>query len=275
MKLKKITSLTSKFFAVIFALIFSIPLYVVLVNAFKPYADIVQSPLSLPFHFTMNSFINAFKTSDITRLYINSITITFFSVVFLILFGSMAAFVLSRRKGKIYSPVYFLLLSGMMIPVQVILIPSIKTLKFFGLLHTFPGLIFFNVAVYMGITFFLYVEFFKTLPQSIEESAIIDGASKFTIYSRIMFPLMKPCTATVIIFSGMWIWNDFLPPLYMLNEKSGSTITTGIYRSIGQYATNWDIVFSVSLLASIPIVILYIILQKQFMNGLISGAVKG
>jgi len=275
MKKPKIVNTISKCLAVLFSLVYSIPLYIGIVNAFKPYSDIVQHPLALPFNFTIDAFINAWKESHIEKLYLNTIIITFFSVVLLIFLGSMAAFVLSRRNGRVYFVIYILLISGMMVPTQVILIPSILVLKNYNLLHTFPGLILFNTAAYMGITFFLYVEFFKTLPKSIEESALIDGANKFTIYSKIMFPLLKPCTATVLIFTGMWIWNDFLPPLYMLNERSGSTITTGIYRAIGTKTTNWDIVFATTLLATVPMVILYILLQKQFMSGLAAGAIKG
>ena len=275
MRTNKVKLCIGGFLAVVFALVYSIPLYVMLVNAFKPYADIVQKPLSLPLHFTINAFVTAYRESDIARLYLNTAVITVSSLAVLVLFSSMAAYILSRRRGLVYSIVYLFLLLGLMVPVQVILIPSIQTLKFFRLLHTFGGLILFNAAVYMGMSFFLYVEFFKTLPQSIEESAIVDGASRFTIYSRIMLPLLKPCTATVLIFNGMWIWNDFLPPLYILNEKTGSTITTGIYRAIGTKMTNWDTVFAVSLMATVPVLLLYILLQDQFVKGLAAGAIKG
>lgn len=268
-------SIISKAAAAVVTVLFSIPLYVTVVNAFKGYDEIVKSPLALPKALSLDNFIKTWQSVKIPLLYKNSIIITGCSLIVLIFVASMAAYILARKKSKLFSAMHIFFMMGLMIPVQVILIPSIKTLQAYHLLKTMPGMIFFNCAVYFSISYFLYFNFFKTLPMAIEESAMIDGASKFMIYRKILFPLLKPCTSTVMIFSGMWIWNDFLPPLYILDAKTGSTITTGIYRAIGQYTTSWDTVFSAVILASLPIVILYFCMQKQFQKGLAAGAVKG
>ena len=275
MKRRKKVSVISRIAAVALTVIFALPLYIAVVNAFKPYEDIIMKPLAPPASFTLQNFVTAWNSAGIPRLYLNSILITGCSLVLLILVASMAAYIVARNKTRFYNGIYVFFLMGLMIPVQMILIPSIKTLSFFHLLRTMPGMILFNCAVYFSVSFFLYVEFFKTLPTSLEESAKIDGASRFVIFRSILLPLLKPCTSTVIIFSGMWIWNDFLPPLYILDARNGSTITTGIYRAIGQYTTNWDIVFGAVMWASVPIVILYLCMQKQFRHGMVAGAIKG
>lgn len=275
MKKQKYLSVFSRIMAVLLTVVFSIPLYIAFVNAFKPYDEIIMNPLSLPFSFTLENFVNAWKSAEIPRLYLNSVIITGSSLVILILVSSMAAYIVARKKTKLFNCIYVFFLMGLMIPVQMILIPSMKTLSFFHLLRTLPGMILFNCAVYFSVSFFLYAEFFKTLPLSLEEAAQIDGASRFTIFRTILLPLLKPCTSTVLIFTGMWLWNDFLPPLYILDAKTGSTITTGIYRAIGQYTTSWDMVFGAVMWASVPIVILYLIMQKQFRHGMVAGALKG
>lgn len=272
---KKWTHIISKCILAIIVVIYAIPLYIAVINSVKPYSEIARSPLSLPKEFTLQNFADTWVNADIPRLYMNSIIITGSSLLLLIFTASMAAYILSRKRGKKFVLIQSFFLLGLMVPVQMILIPSIKTLQIFHLFQTLPGMIFFNCAVYFSTAFFLYVEFFKTLPLEIEESARIDGAGKFTIYRSILFPLLKPCTSTVLIFSGMWIWNDFLPPLYLLEPELGSTITTGIYRAIGRYTTDWNIVFATVILASLPIIILYLCMQKRFEEGMVAGAVKG
>lgn len=265
----------SKISLVFIVAVYAIPLYIAVVNSVKSYDEILLNPLALPTKLYFENFTNIWIEANMPRLYFNSIVITGCSLALVVLITSMTAFVLSRKKGKRYIVIQSFFLLGLMIPVQMILIPSIKTMQFYGLFHTLAGMILFNGAVYFSTAFFLYYEFFKTLPLEIEESAKIDGAGRFTIYSRILFPLLKPCTSTVMIFTGMWMWNDFLPPMYLLNAERGSTITTGIYRSIGQYVTNWNLVFSAVILASLPIIIMYLLMQKQFVSGMAAGAVKG
>jgi raffinose/stachyose/melibiose transport system permease protein len=264
-----------KLFIVVFIIIYLVPLYVALVNAFKSYEDIVKSPLSLPRAFNLDNFRLAFERTNVLQLYSNSIIITLGSLAILIITSAMLAYVIARRNKKIYKFLFLFILAGMIVPQQMVLIPSIKTLKVLGLLHSLPGMLLFYGGTYMSLGFFLYVQFIKTIPISLEEAATIDGASQYRIFFKIIFPLLKPCTATVSIFLGMWIWNDFLPPMYILGSNNGRTITTGIYSAIGRFTTDWNIVFAFVILASLPIIITYLLMQKQFMRGLTAGSVKG
>ena len=258
-----------------FGLLYLVPLYVAIVNSFKPYAEVIKSPLSLPTNPTMDNFVEAFHSSKILSLYGTSILITFSSVAVLILISSAAAYVIIRRNTKLCKFLYGFALIGIMVPPVVTLVPSIKTLSWLGLMYKPAGLLMFYAGTYFSTTIFLYTGFINSIPVTLDESAYIDGASTFTIYFRIIFPLLRPCTATVIILMGMWIWNDFLNPMYILGSTAGRTITLGIYNSIGALTSRWNLVFANVILASFPIVVLYLSMQKQFMSGLTAGAVKG
>lgn len=271
----KIGNWIRKILILLFSLLYLAPLYIAVVNSVKPYPEIVKSPLSLPIAVTFQNFIDAFESSDMLALYQNSILITGLSVLLIILLTSMSAYIIARRKGKVYQALYVFSLAGIMIPPVVTLVPSIRTLSALHLLYTMPGLLLFYGGTYFSTTIFIYVGFIKTLPISLDESAYIDGANPFTTFFKIIFPLVKPCTATAVIFLGMWIWNDFLNPMYILGFRGGKTITTGIYNAIGAYTSMWNLVFANVMLASLPIILLYLSMQKTFMKGLTAGAVKG
>lgn len=256
------------------ALAYILPLYVALVNAFKNLEQIVKTPLNLPRPVIFDNFPRALKEAQIPLLYKNSIVITLLSLLVLVTVCSMMGYVFARRKNRVSALLFALVLSGLMIPVQTILIPSMKTLAIYKLLGHMSGLIMFYAGAYMSIGTFLFTEFIKTIPRSLDESASIDGASQFRTFFQIIFPLLKPCTTTVVIFQGMWIWNEFLPPLYILGSSRGKTITIGIYQAIGLYTTDWTLVFPCVILASLPIVAVYLTLQKQFQSGIISGSIK-
>ncbi len=259
----------------LFSLIYLIPLYIAVANAFKGYWDVIKSPLSLPENPTMDNFVEAFHSSNILSLYGNSILITFSSVALLVLVSSTAAYIIIRRKNKLCKFLYGFALIGIMVPPVVTLVPSIKTLSMLGLMYTPWGLLMFYGGAYFSTTIFLYTGFINSIPATLDESAYIDGANTITIFFRIIFPLLKPCTATAVILMGMWIWNDFLNPMYILGTTAGKTITLGIYNSIGALTSKWNLVFANVILASFPIVVLYLCMQKQFMTGLTAGAVKG
>ncbi len=259
----------------ILALVYLTPLYITITDAFKTNTEIITRPLALPGSLSLDNFAAAMKRANILDLYKNSLLITVTSVAILLLLTSMAAFVLARRDSRLYRFLYVFSLLGIMVPPVVALVPSLLTLKTLGLLHTYPGLFFFYTGTFFSIGTFLYVGFIRTIPYSLDESALIDGAGQFTIFFKIIFPLVKPCTASTSIFIGMWIWNDFLNPLYILGSNTARTITTGIYSAIGRYTTLWNLVFASVILASLPIVIFYLSMQRMFIRGLTSGAVKG
>lgn len=272
---RRISRIVGKVVLVLLALFYLTPLYVTIVDAFKSNTEIITRPLALPKSLSLDNFAAAMKRANILDLYKNSLLITVTSVGLLLLTTSMAAFVLARRESKLYRFLYVFSLLGIMVPPVVALVPSLLTLKMLRLLHTYLGLFFFYGGTFFSIGTFLYVGFIRTIPYSLDESALIDGAGPFTIFFRVIFPLVKPCTASTSIFVGMWIWNDFLNPLYILGSNTSRTITTGIYSAIGRYTTLWNLVFASVILASLPIVLFYLSMQRMFIRGLTSGAIKG
>jgi raffinose/stachyose/melibiose transport system permease protein len=260
------------------SLVLLVPFYIALVNAFKTREDILSSPFSLPFgRLTFDNFQRSAVTPsfNIFKAYGNSILITTISVVLLILICSMMSFVFARVKNRFLSVSYLLLLSGLMIPPQVILIPLVKVLAKLGLMFTPQGLILYNIGFYVPFTVFMYVGFIRSLSRELDESAKIDGASQLVIFWRIIFPLLRPATASAIIFLCLWIWNDFINPVIILGSTKGYTVTTGIFRAVGQYSTNWEDIFALVVMASTPIFILYLFMQRQFIAGLTEGSIKG
>jgi raffinose/stachyose/melibiose transport system permease protein len=257
--------------------LFSVPLYVVVANAFKPGADIAPSPASLPIPPTLDNLTAVTTRSD--HLFwvslTNSLLVTSLSVAVLVVLSAMLGHYLARTTSRWGRVATLVLLSGLMIPPQVILLPITQVLNTFHLMATVQGLVLFNVGYYVPFGVFVFAGFVRTVPIELEQAAAIDGAGWFTTFWRIVFPLLRPASASVLIFLGVWIWNDFIDPLIILGPSQGTTITTGIYRSIGQYQADLGSVFALMFLATLPVLIFYLALQKQFVKGLTGGATKG
>jgi raffinose/stachyose/melibiose transport system permease protein len=258
-------------------LLFVAPIYLTIVNAFKTQSQILESPAALPIPPTLGNLSTALARPDgLIQLGLqNSLIDVVFSVALLIPLASAFSFYISRRKTKARAAVLALLAAGLMIPPQVILLPTIQILTFFGLDHSYPGLILSNLGGgYLSFAVFVYVGFMRAVPNEIIEAARLDGASGLRIWWGIVMPLVRPATATVAIFSSLWIWNDFLNPLFILGPLQGQTITTGLYLTIGQYSVDYGQLFGIMFLAAIVPVVGYLFVQKQFIAGLTSGSSK-
>lgn len=265
------------FTALLVSAVFFVPLYFVLANVFKPGGDIVAHPASLPWPPTLDNVTKVLTRPD--RLFwaslTNSIVVTVLSVLVLTVLSATLGHYLARTRSVWARAAMLLLLCGLMIPPQVILMPITRVLGFFHLMTTVQGLVLFNVGYYVPFGVFVFSGFIRTIPVELEEAAAIDGARRGQIFWQVVFPLLRPATASVLIFLGVWIWNDFLNPLIILGPSQGTTITTGIYRSIGQYQADFGTVFALMFLATLPVLIFYLALQKHFVKGLTGGATKG
>jgi raffinose/stachyose/melibiose transport system permease protein len=263
--------------ALLVAALFFVPLYMALVNVFKPGHLIAPSPASLPIPPTLANIKAVLGRPD--QLFwvslTNSLIVTSLSIGILTVLSAMLGHYLARTNNRWNRWLTLLLLCGLMIPPQVILKPIVDVLRAVDLMSTLPGLILFNVGYYVPFGVFVFTGFIRSVPIELEESAAIDGASRAQIFWRIVFPLLRPATASVLIFLGVWIWNDFLNPLIILGPSRGTTITTGIYRSIGQYQQDFGALFAFMFLATLPVLVFFLLLQKQFVKGLTGGATKG
>jgi len=256
-------------------IILSFPLYLMLVISLKTEAEILKAPFAIPQAILLSNYLNAAKQMNLWTILPNSIIITVGALVCLLLFGSMAAYPIARMPSKFSGLLYLFFLSGLTMPFQSAMIPLYKVMKGFDLINTHHGMILLYTATTIAFTIFLYVGFMKTIPKELEEAAMIDGCNRFMSYRIIIFPLLKTITATAAIFDTMLIWNDFLKPLLFFSGTNKGTIITSVYAFQSQYDTQWGYLFASCMLASLPLLILYLTLQKYFVKGIAAGAIKG
>lgn len=257
---------------------FVLPIYIALVSAFKSQRQILANPLALPAPFTLDNLANALARPDhlVQSGLINSLAVTVLTLVIIIPLGSATSFWISERTGKLKGILLAVFALGLMVPPQVVLQPIIALLRMIGLQNSYPGLILSNVGGgYLSFAVFVYVGFLQTIPKEIIEAARVDGANDLRVWWTIVMPLIRPATATVAVFLGLWVWNDFLNPLFILGPLQGQTITTGIYQSLGTYSTDYGQLFGIMFLAAVIPVVGYLFTQREFIYGLMSGAAKG
>jgi raffinose/stachyose/melibiose transport system permease protein len=249
------------------------PFALVILNSFKTKYEIVDDPLSWPIEFSWDNFEQAMTKMKFFLSLTNSVIITVFSVGALILVSSMLAYYLQRSKGKFTKMTFLILVSSMIVPFQALMIPFMAQFAPFVEINNQAALIFFYIGFGVALSTFLYHGFISNIPLELDEAASIDGASDFTIFWKIIFPMLKPVTATVAIINALWIWNDFLLPVLVLTPET-VTLPLSTYHFYGSYETSYGQVMAGLLLAVLPIITFYLILQRQFISGISSGAVK-
>ena len=259
---------------ILLGLFFIVPIYLIFVNAFKENGDVMTSPLSVPLPPIFDSIISILKnkSNNVFAMYKNSIILLVCVVPLSVVINSMASYYLARSGTRFSKGLRFFFLAGLMVPYVIVFIPLALVVRFLKLSFGIPLLVLIFLSATVPFTTFMYTNFINTIPKELEEAAAIDGAGKFRTFWSIIFPLLKPCTATIIIFNGLGVWNDFQTPLLMGQVK---TITVGTYSAIGPYSADWGLVFGYLLFAVIPVIIAYLLLQKQFIAGLTGGATKG
>ncbi len=262
------------------------PFYLVLVNTFKSANSIVSNPVGLAgasFSQFAQNISNVVNNSNFSfwTAFGTSAVVTVLSLAFLILLGSMAAWVICRNKTKWSTAIYLTFIASMTIPFQVVMLPMISTFrdtgKFLGIsmLHSIPGIVFAYCGFGGAMTVFILTGFIKGIPIELEEAAAIDGCSPEGTFFRIIFPLLKPVMTTVTILNGMWIWNDYLLPSLMLGQNGKvKTLPVAVQAFVGSYVKQWDLILTAALLAMIPMIVIFIFAQKQIMGGMVEGAVK-
>ena len=252
------------------------PLYFTVISSFKETKQITKNFLSFPNPFTGDNF-QRLMNDGIGQYFFNSITISVIAILLILIFVPMAAFSIARNmsKRKAFAFMYIFLILGNFVPFQVIMIPITSMMSKFGL-SNIPGLIILYLAYSIPQTLFLYVGYIKTsVPEEIDEAAAIDGAGRVRMYFQIAFPLMKPMHATALIINALWIWNDFLLPLLILNKDSSYwTLPLFQYNYSGQYFNDFGPSFASYVVGIVVILIVYLVFQKNIISGMTNGAVK-
>ncbi|MDX6153653.1 carbohydrate ABC transporter permease [Marinococcus sp. PL1-022] len=257
---------------IVLGLLWLAPFYLMLVNAFKSKSEIFQGVLGLPASFRFENFIQAFDDLDFLQSLFNSIMITGLSILIIILFSSMAAYALSRNKSKLSTVILFTFVGAMLIPFQAVMIPLVSIFGQVNMLNA-GGLIFMYLGFGCSLAIFLYHGALNSIPQALDEAAIIDGANRFQLFWLVIFPLLKPITITVGILNVIWIWNDYLLPSLILSEET-ATIPLKMYFFFGEYTKQWPLALAGLTIAIIPVIIFYFFAQKQIIKGVSEGAVK-
>ena len=286
MKMRKSTAIIVSIIAILIAAYTLFPFLLVVINTARPNNSIVANPVSLEnasfatFAENLSKVINnsnfvfwnAFGTSAI---------ITIVSLVLLAVLGGMAAWVICRNKTKWSTAIYMTFIASMIIPFQVVMLPLISTFRDVGnfigisMLQSIPGIVFAYMGFGGAMTVFILTGFIKGIPYELEEAAAIDGCSPEGTFFRIIFPLLKPTVTTVTVLNGMWIWNDYLLPSLMLGQNGKvKTLPVAVQAFVGSYVKQWDLILTAALLAIIPMIVIFLIAQKQIINGMVEGAIK-
>jgi raffinose/stachyose/melibiose transport system permease protein len=260
---------------VLIALICLSPFYFLIVNALKPIREILIDPSAFPKSFYTTNFIESFKALNFPKALMNSLIITVATNVALVVISSMAAYQLVRNDSPFSKFLFLVFISAMVIPFQSIMIPMVKMASILHLVNSYYGVVFVYLGFGVSFTMFLFHGFIKSIPLDIEEAAVIDGCTPLGVFWKIVFPLLKPVIVTVIILNGLWIWNDFLLPFLIIPGENMRTIPLAINSFFSQYAKKWDLAMAGLLMAVIPVIILFLSLQKYVIEGIVSGSVKG
>lgn len=256
----------------------ALPLYLTIVIAFKQPSEMTNSIsgiLSLPKTWSLNNFREAMEITNFWNSLKNSLLITGLTVVLSIVVHSLMGYALGRNKAKskFYSFVYLFIVSGMFVPFAILMMPLAKQTAEMGLANWF-GVILLYVVFYMPMNVLLYSGYLVNIPMALEEAAKVDGASTWTTYWKILFPIMRPMHATVAVLTALAVWNDVMTPLVIMAGSGENTLPLAQLNFQSQFGTNYNLAFASYLLSLIPILIFYVICQKQILNGVVNGAVK-
>lgn len=256
-------------------MVFVIPFLFMILNSLKDKKSANKLSLSLPEVWHWENFREVFETRNyiILTAFKNSFILTAGAVFILIIVGSMAGYVIQRRRDKVTAVANILIMSGLMIPPAIL--PGIWVMQRLHIYKTLFGMILVETALNIPFTIMLYRGFMSSVPVELEEAGYIDGCKRFELYRKIIFPLLKPVTATVIILCSVGVFNDFTNPLYFLPGSKNTTVQLTLYSFMGQFSSSYHLLFANVLIITIPMLILFLIFNKKIVAGMTAGAVKG
>ncbi|MCI5110734.1 MAG: carbohydrate ABC transporter permease [Marivita sp.] len=261
---------------ILYTVIALFPVFVILINSFKERRSIFREPLALPDSesFSTIGYETVMKQGDFVLYFQNSMIVTVASLFFILLFGAMAAYALSeyRFRGNMLMGLYLAL--GIMIPIRIGTVAILEMMVATGLVNTLWALILVYTAQGLPLAVFILSEFMRQISDDLKNAGRIDGLSEYTIFFRLVLPLVRPAMATVAVFNMIPIWNDLWFPLILAPAEETKTLTLGSQVFIGQFVTDWNAVLSALSMAILPVLVLYVIFSRQLIRGLTSGAVK-
>lgn len=259
--------------AFLVSLVFVIPLWMMLLGSFKNAGEVLHLDLSFPARLEFQNYIHVIETGNILRGYLNSALVTAASVIFVLLCGSMTGILISRRKDKTAGGIYYFFLFGLTATTQMA--TTYAMMVKMHLTGTYIGVILVFTAMRLPFAIMTYSSFVTGVPREIDEAALIDGAGPIALIFNILMPILKPVTVTNLIIASIGIWNNFQIPLYLMSSSEKMTIPMTVFNFYGLYARDWNYVFAALTITMLPVVVLYLCLQKHIIGGMTAGAVKG
>lgn len=256
------------------ALFMLYPIFMMVLSGFKTTPEIFMSPFSLPERLNTENFQVIWNKTDVPRYFLNSVIVTLSSIILLLVTGTMAAYAIARYKFRGTLMVSLFFLSGLMLPIRLAIIPLFIQLKYLGLIDNLLGLIFIYTAMSLPATVFILTGFLRSLPKELEDSARMDGASELRIMIDIMVPLISPALVIAGIYSAVPIWNDFFFPLIFIQSPEWKTLAQGLTSFFGEYSINYGVLYAGLSLASLPMILIFIIQSRRFIAGMTAGALK-
>ncbi len=274
-KLRNARKILLEVLMVILAVIFISPAWIVLTNSFKPLGEILTNTFGLPKSPSLENFRYVLENMNYIRVFFNTVCICVFAIAFTVVLSAMCAYRLSRWNNKASNAILLLLMASMTVPFQSIMLPFAKICKSMNLTDSIPGLILVLIPLYCPMAVFIFQGAIKSIPKEIEEAAQMDGCSKLGTFFKIIFPLLKPSTSSIVVLFTLQMWNDFTLPLIMLQSESKKTITTTVYSFFSAYSMRWDYALTSLALSILPMIIFFLFMQKYIISGIVAGAVKG
>ena len=285
MKRRKPGLILLEVFALALFLVFLFPFFIVLINSAKAPFEITQNPLSMPAEWKklVDNVVSIWTSVNVrySSSFLSSVIITTLSLLFLNFLSAQAAWVLVRTKTKLSNAIFIMFVAAMVIPFQIVMFPlltwfrEIYDMTGIKLLRSYSGIVLAYIGFGVSQSIFMFHGFIKSIPLELEEAAIIDGCGRGEIFYRIIFPILKPIQATVLVLNGIWIWNDYLLPLLILGKGNKvMTIPLAVSNVAGAYVKQWDLILTAILMAMVPIVIFFLIAQKSIIKGMVAGSIK-
>lgn len=265
-----------RFAVLVYAAVIVVPLMLVVLTSMKTLQETLTDPFGIPESgLKVDNYISIFQEQTMAGYFMNSVVVTLFSVFFTLLFASMIAYAIARMNNWLGNTVFALFTLGMMVPPQVNMVPLYSIMLKMGLTNSLVGLILVNIASTIPVAVFILTGFMKTLPKELFEASTIDGGGNWGIFAKIVLPLSKPSLSATAIFLFVISWNDLLYPLLFVTNNAYKTLPLALLEFQGQYSTNYPMLFTGVIIASAPMVIAYVFLQRYFIEGITAGSIKG
>lgn len=258
----------------ILLVLFLVPFFLVLMNSFKTNKDIILNPIALPKEINFSGYAKAFTNMNYLQTFTNSFIITSLSIVLIIVFAVMCAYLFARNNWKINQILFMFMVASMVIPFQTIMIPIVRNFSAINAVDNLFMVVIFYVGAHISMAVFMFQGFIKGIPKELDEAATIDGCNETQILFRIIFPLLKPIISTVAVLDILAIWNDFLLPYILLQSNKLKTLPLMTYSFFGQYSVDYSLVCSGLIMSILPVIIIYAFLQRQIIDGVVAGAIK-